>query len=243
MAPRSRTKRRSPLMENDTEEALRRRGTELLGLILMALGALGWAMLWTYSPDDPSLFSATDAPPRNALGLVGASLADPLHRALGWAAYGVPLVVAVWGLRLVLHAGDSRALSRAVVAPVALLAAAAFAATHVPLASWPHAYGLGGLLGDAALGAVLTATPLDVALALPLASVALAAAFVLTSGYALGVNWPEIAGFARLLGCVIEEFSEVPVRGEHSGGVTTTNVCIFAHFRHLCTPVNSDATI
>ncbi len=76
-------------MESDTESALRRRGAELVGLVLIGLAALAAAMIWTYSPDDPSLFSATDEAPRNALGLVGASLADPLHRALGWASYGI----------------------------------------------------------------------------------------------------------------------------------------------------------
>ena len=37
MAARSKGKRRAPLMESDTEAALRRRGTELLGLILIAI--------------------------------------------------------------------------------------------------------------------------------------------------------------------------------------------------------------
>ena len=35
MAARSKAKRRAPLMESDTEAALRRRGTELVGLILI----------------------------------------------------------------------------------------------------------------------------------------------------------------------------------------------------------------
>jgi S-DNA-T family DNA segregation ATPase FtsK/SpoIIIE len=200
MAQRAKPRRRSPLMESGAEEALRRRGTELLGLILIAIGALGWAMLWTYSPDDPSLFSATDAAPRNALGLIGASLADPLHRAFGWAAYGLPLTLIVWGGRLVLHTGENRALSRTIAAPVAMLAGAAFAATHVPLASWPHAYGLGGLLGDAALSTLLEVLPLSVAIALPLASVGLALIFVVTAGYALGVTWPELKSIGRFLG-------------------------------------------
>ena len=88
MAAHTKAKRRAPLMETDTEDALRRRGAELLGLVLIVVAALAGTMIWTYSPDDPSLFSATDAPPRNALGLIGASIADPLRRALGWAAYG-----------------------------------------------------------------------------------------------------------------------------------------------------------
>nr|MBA3325239.1 DNA translocase FtsK 4TM domain-containing protein [Paracoccaceae bacterium] len=187
-------------MESGAEEALRRRGAELVGLALTALAALGWALLWTYSPDDPSLFSATDEAPRNALGLVGASIADPLHRALGWAAYGAPLALMIWGLRLVLHAGESRGPRRAIALPVAMLAAAAFAAGHVPLAGWPHEYGLGGLLGDATLGSILTATPLGLELALALASVALGLIFVFTSTYALGVTWREVASLARLMG-------------------------------------------
>lgn len=200
MAPRAKTRRRSPLMESDTEEALRRRGTELIGLILIAVGALGWALLWTYSPDDPSLFSATDAAPRNALGLIGASIADPLHRAFGWAAYGVPVTLLAWGLRLVLHTGENRVLSRTLAAPVAMLVAAAFAATHVPLASWPHAYGLGGLLGDAALSTLIEMLPMPVTLSLPLASLTLGALFAVTAGYALGVTWPELKSFFRFLG-------------------------------------------
>jgi S-DNA-T family DNA segregation ATPase FtsK/SpoIIIE len=186
-------------MERDTEAALRRRGAELLGMVLIGIAALAFAIVWTYSPDDPSLFSATDEAPRNALGLVGASLADPLHRALGWAAYGIALAFAAWGLRLVLHAGESRAVSRAIVTPVALLAAAAFAATHVPVTGWAHDYGLGGLLGDAALSAVLSVVPLEARVALPLASLALGLGFALTAGYALGVTWGEFRGFLRFL--------------------------------------------
>ena len=199
MAARPKPKSRTRLVESDTEQALRRRGTELLGLILIALGALAWTVIWTYSPDDPSLFSATDAAPRNALGLIGASIADPLHRALGWAAYGLPVALGVWGLRLLTHRGETRVVSRSIATPVAMLAAAAFAATHVPLAGWPHDYGLGGLLGDAALGAILSALPLSVTVALPLASLALGGAFALTAAFALGVTWAETTAFLRFL--------------------------------------------
>ena len=199
MAARPKSKSRARLVESDTEEALRRRGTELLGLILIALGALAWTVIWTYSPDDPSLFSATDAAPRNALGLVGASIADPLHRALGWAAYGLPVALGVWGLRLVTHRGENRVVSRSIATPIAMLAAAAFAATHVPLDGWPHDYGLGGLLGDAALGAILSALPLSVTVALPLASLALGCVFALTAAFALGVTWEETTAFLRFL--------------------------------------------
>ena len=118
---------------------------------------------------------ATDEAPRNALGIIGASLADPLHRALGWAAYGIPAVLGVWGLRLVLHAGETRVVSRTVASPLALLAVSAFAATHVPPAGWSFDYGLGGLLGDAVLGFGLSLLPFALGPSLLLASLMLAA--------------------------------------------------------------------
>ena len=77
-----------------------------IGLVLLGIAALAATMIWTYSPDDPSLFSATDEAPRNALGLVGASLADPLHRALGWAAYGI--AAGLRGLGPALHPARRR---------------------------------------------------------------------------------------------------------------------------------------
>ena len=200
MATTRKKARRAPLMESDTEQALRRRGSELIGLVLLGIAALAFAMVWSYSPDDPSLFSATDAAPRNALGLLGASLADPLRRALGWASYGIALAFAVWGLRFIVHSGDSRVITRAILTPVALLVAAAFAATHVPLASWTYDYGLGGLLGDAVLGGLLSALPLDVTMSLRIVTLLLAAAFVASAAYALGVSWGELRGFLRFLG-------------------------------------------
>ena len=197
---RRKTARRAPLMESGTEAALRRRGGELVGILLIALAALVAALIWTYSPDDPSLFSATDEAPRNALGLIGASIADPLHRALGWGAYGIAVALAVWGLRLVFHTGEARVLKRSITLPVALFVAAAFAATHVPPSGWPKDYGLGGLLGDAALANMIGLIPLDVSSALRIVSVMLATAFVVTSGYALGVSWAEARSFLRFIG-------------------------------------------
>ena len=199
MAPRSKAKKRAPLMESDTEDALRRRGTELLGLILMGIGALAFLVIWTYSPDDPSLFSATDEAPRNALGIIGASLADPLHRALGWAAYGIPAVLGVWGLRLVLHAGETRVVSRTVASPLALLAVSAFAATHVPPAGWSFDYGLGGLLGDAVLGFLLSLLPFALGPSLVLASLVLAALAAGSAGFTLGVTGAELRRFTPFL--------------------------------------------
>ncbi|MEM8570815.1 MAG: DNA translocase FtsK [Pseudomonadota bacterium] len=200
MATRAKGKRRAPLIESETEEALRRRGAEFLGLILIAVSFLALTLVWTYSPDDPSLFMATDTPPRNALGLVGAYIADPLIRALGWAAFGVPLTLAVWGFRFMFHTGEARVVTRLVTLPIALLAAAAFAATHVPVAGWQHDFGLGGLLGDAILSNLIPRLPLEIPASLTLASLVLGLLFLITAAFALGVTRSEAGAAMRYLG-------------------------------------------
>ncbi|MEO0913401.1 MAG: DNA translocase FtsK 4TM domain-containing protein [Pseudomonadota bacterium] len=186
-----------PLVEKKTEAALKRRGLELVGLALTALGLAAFALLWTYTPEDPSLFSATDAPPQNALGLAGASLADPLYRALGWAAYGLPAALVVWGLRLVLHRGDERAVSRMILVPIAIAVAAVFAAAHVPLSGWPHSYGLGGVMGDSALAGLLSLIPLPLNGALFVATLGLALVFTALGMVSLGVDWAEFKAIMR----------------------------------------------
>ncbi|MEM9012733.1 MAG: DNA translocase FtsK [Pseudomonadota bacterium] len=175
------------------EQALRRRGAEAIGLGLLIAGGAFAALIATYAPDDPSLFNATGAAPKNALGLIGASIADPMFRALGWAAWGAPATLIVWGLRLIVHRGDERVLSRAIVAPLAIAVGATLASAHVPLERWPHPYGLGGVFGDAALRTVLDFAPIAPVAALPAATVALGAIFLLLAAFALGFVWADVA--------------------------------------------------
>lgn len=120
-------------------EALRRRAAELVGLGFLALGGLLGVALGSWNPADPSFFNATAEAPRNWLGLPGATIADPLARTLGLAAWAAPLLLAVWGGRLILHRGEERAWSRLALSPLAVLAAAACLSSHVPPVGWGHA--------------------------------------------------------------------------------------------------------
>ena len=52
-------------MDQKMQAAIERRGKELLGAILLVLGALVAMMLVSYSPEDPSWFTATDQPVQN----------------------------------------------------------------------------------------------------------------------------------------------------------------------------------
>src|SRR6056297_3037031 len=118
------TRGRDPLLDSSMAEAIEKRGKELLGLALLALGVAAAMMIASYHPDDPSWMAATDAPVQNLLGRMGASIAAPLFMIVGWGAWGLAIVLGAWGVRFALHRGQDRALGRLIYAPIwiALLA-------------------------------------------------------------------------------------------------------------------------
>ena len=190
---------RDPLLDSETADALEKRGKELVGLALIALGAAMAALLASYHPDDPSWMAATDGEVRNWLGRTGATIAAPLILVVGLGAWGIAAVAAGWGLRLCLHRGGERALGRLVFAPIWIAALSVYAATLVPGAGWTHAFGLGGFFGDTALAAMLTAVPVGPGLGLRLVSAGMAAALVAMGAFVLGFSWRELRGVGRFL--------------------------------------------
>ncbi len=190
---------RDPLLERDMQMALQQRGKELLGLLMIALGLMVAAMLWSYTPDDPSWLSATDAPARNLLGRFGATIASPLFVTIGIAAWAIAAILAGWGLRFFFHRGEEMFIGRMIFSPIAVALAAVFASTYAPGAGWQHSFGLGGLAGDTALAALLAMSPLDLLLSVKIISAALAAAFVGGSLFVLGFSRAEIASFGRFM--------------------------------------------
>ena len=83
------TRGRDPLLDTNMAEAIEKRGKELLGLGLIALGLMAAMMIGSYTPDDPNFMVSTDAPVQNWLGRMGASLAAPLFMIVGWGAWSV----------------------------------------------------------------------------------------------------------------------------------------------------------
>ncbi len=80
----------------------RRFTVQIAGLgVLGVVGALA-AALATYDPLDPSLNRVANHPVGNALGTVGATLADLLLQTLGAAVVLPLLVAALWGLRMLI---------------------------------------------------------------------------------------------------------------------------------------------
>ncbi|TCP61598.1 S-DNA-T family DNA segregation ATPase FtsK/SpoIIIE [Rhodovulum bhavnagarense] len=192
-------KDREPLLDATMQEAIERRGKELLGFTLLGIALVLAMILGSYVPDDPSWLSATDAPAQNLLGHFGASLAAPLFIVVGWGAWGLVLVPAAWGVRLVGHWGEERLFSRMIFAPIAVALAAVYASTHVPPASWTHSFGMGGLFGDTVLGALLNLAPVDTVLGLRLLAGLVWLATLAMMLFVLGLDRAELRRFTRLI--------------------------------------------
>jgi len=194
-------RQRDPLFDSVTQATLERRGKELFGFVLLIMAALLSLTLWSYTPDDPSWLSVTDAPVANFLGRFGASIASPVMVIVGlggWAVAAI-LVLAVWGVRFVAHAGEERAIPRLIFAPIAVAMASVYVSTHVPGAGWTHSFGLGGLFGDTVLGAILGVIPVKATIGLKIMSLVMAAALLVMAAIVLGLTKQELRQIARFL--------------------------------------------
>ena len=190
---------RDPLLESHMQEAIQKRGQEMLGLLMIAIGVAVALMLGSYTPEDPSWLSATDEPARNILGKTGASLASPLFVTIGWAAWGIAVVALVWGIRFVWHIGRAQFFSRVIFSPIAIALAAIFASTHAPVADWGYSFGLGGLFGDTALGAVLKIAPISLSASVKALSFLSGFALLAMGAFVLGFDGTELRRFGRFM--------------------------------------------
>ncbi|MFN3208767.1 MAG: DNA translocase FtsK 4TM domain-containing protein [Roseovarius sp.] len=195
------TRGRDPLLDSSMAEAIEKRGKELLGLALLALGLAAAMMISSYNPDDPSWMAATDAPVQNWLGRMGASIASPLFMIVGWGAWGLAIVLGAWGVRFATHRGQERAVGRLIFAPIWIATLALYASSLAPGEAWAatHSFGLGGLFGDTVLGALLAILPVGASFGLKLLSLVLGAGMVLLAAFVLGFTRIELQRIARFL--------------------------------------------
>ena len=143
----------------------------LLGGTMLAAGAFLLAALLSHNALDPSWNVSAQGDVRNLMGAPGAGASDVLLQSLGWSAAGPAIALIVWGFVLVLRHPLRRPAS---IAAWRWLSAAigttgfAAAASALPLPNaWPFASGLGGAVGDMALGAL---SSLPASLELPAAT-------------------------------------------------------------------------
>ncbi|WP_133485097.1 DNA translocase FtsK [Aliiroseovarius marinus] len=192
-------KQRDPIFDSTTQAVLERRGKELLGIGLIALGIVIALILGSYSPEDPGWMSATDTPAQNALGRFGAFIASPLSVIAGLGSWALPLILVVWGLRMTFHFGEERAMGRLIFAPIAVALCSVYASTLVPGAGWTHSFGLGGLFGDTVLGAMLSALPVSAGTGLKAMSVIAAIAAIAMTMFVLGLDRAELKRIGHFL--------------------------------------------
>ncbi len=134
-------------LPDTVSDLVRQRLIDLAGISLSAFAALLLVALISFSPGDPSFNHATDAVPRNLLGVFGAGASDLMLHTLGLAVVLPVTAMGVWGWRIVTRLPLTVPWVRVAALTVAsLLLAAALAALPVP-GNWPLAVPLGGLLG------------------------------------------------------------------------------------------------
>ncbi|OUS19703.1 cell division protein FtsK [Rhodobacterales bacterium 59_46_T64] len=192
---------RDPLFDSNMQAAIEKRGKELLGLGLMFVGLLAAAMIYSYSPDDPNFMMATDAPVKNWLGRIGASIAAPLLMIVGLGTWAVALVLLAWGARFALHRGQERAMGRVIFAPIWIAVVSVYAASLTPGDLWgqTHDFGLGGHFGDTVLSALFVALPFGNVFAVKLLSLIFFAATLTVGAFVLGFTKLELARIGRFL--------------------------------------------
>ena len=143
---------RDPLIDKETQKALERRLTEFLGIVMIACAGLFSLIIFTYSSTDPGPFSTSDLPVKNFLGNTGAAIASPLILVIGWGSWSLVPILLIWGLRFLLHIGSGRAVGRLIFTPIAIALSSVYAASIVPIKTWVHSFGMGGLFGDTIVG-------------------------------------------------------------------------------------------
>ncbi|WP_163848369.1 DNA translocase FtsK [Pseudooceanicola aestuarii] len=199
------TRGRDPLFDSNMQAAIEKRGRELAGLALLGVSVLLGLMLASYSPQDPSWISASDAPVENWLGLFGSAIAAPFMMILGLGSWALVAICGLWGLRFGLHRVEDGTTGRLVFAPIWVAIVSIYASALVPSAEWTHAFGMGGLFGDTVLGAAIGIVPLDPGVSLNLLALALGFGVVALGIFVGGVTLPEARRMGRyaLIGLVL----------------------------------------
>jgi DNA segregation ATPase FtsK/SpoIIIE, S-DNA-T family len=170
-------------------DILRRRFSELAGLVLITLALLGAIALATWSVQDPSLSHATQTPIHNLLGFPGAIFADLAMQLLGLAAAMLLVPEMLLGWRLLSHRPMGEKW-RGLLWILATFLAAGFVSALPRIGSWPLPTGLGGVFGDAMLRApaMISGKPLA-GLVLFMTSILFGIATAVTIVVAAGIGW------------------------------------------------------
>lgn len=120
----------------------------LLGLCLLAIVAIAFASLATWSVLDPSFSNANGNIVQNAGGYIGASFADLLMQFFGLASTVALVPAAVWGWLKLIQKPIGYFKKRLLVWPLAIVTASAAFGCLPVFDTWPLPAGMGGITGD-----------------------------------------------------------------------------------------------
>jgi S-DNA-T family DNA segregation ATPase FtsK/SpoIIIE len=129
---------------------------EVAGVVLLLAAAGFLIALLSYNPTDPSFNNATwVTPPANRMGRLGSHVSDLAFQSFGLAAYMLPLLAALWGLRWLLSRPVRSPFAR--LAGYGLMVASACCALAVLNPMQPHAgaFEIGGVTGYLAAAALI----------------------------------------------------------------------------------------
>ena len=171
----------------------------MLGAGLVGVGLLVVMLLASYTPEDPSWMAASDQPVQNWLGRIGAGIASPLYVIVGRGAWLLPAGLIAWGLRLMLHRGEERALGRAIFLPIAVAMASVYAAFLVPGDEWGETFTLGGKFGDMIAGSLLSILPISGAFGVKVLTAVLGIAALVLALFVTGFTKWELRSIARFM--------------------------------------------
>lgn len=127
---------------------LRRRLGDLFALVLLAIIAALWAMLYTYSPDDRSWSTGSGGTIHNVFGKFGSYPADFLIQIFGGVAYLIPLIFLGWLWRILLRQSLAPFFLRAAAALAGLFLLCVMVAPFPPWQDAPFPGPLGGGVAD-----------------------------------------------------------------------------------------------
>ena len=140
--------RSSRILPGGMDNEIHRLPMRMAGAALIAMAAIGWVSLLTWSIGDPSVNRATGGAPSNLLGTTGASLADMLLQFLGLTSIALFLPPAIWGITLVSGDRVSHPRHRLAMWTLSLILIASTLSILQQPKSWLLTHGLGGLIGD-----------------------------------------------------------------------------------------------
>ena len=123
----------------------------ILGLCLLALVAISFASLATWSVLDPSFSNANGNIVQNAGGYLGASLSDILMQFFGLASTLALVPPAIWGWLKLIQKPIGYFKKRLIAWPVAMASASAAFGCLPVFETWPLPAGMGGITGDLVL--------------------------------------------------------------------------------------------